>query len=184
MIIPFHLKTIVHQLLQGDLIIYPTDTVYGILACASSPHKVTEINLLKQRTPNQPIALLATNEDDLASYALLTPKTRMLWEKYNNNQLSTTLIFPAQEQFAQQYITWTPATIGIRQTLDPNLQKIIHRIGLLWATSANLHKEETIDDPHKLAAIFVNQNVVIYQEPYKHKQPSRIFSTITKKWIR
>ena len=184
MIIPFHLKTIVHQLLQGDLIIYPTDTVYGILACASSPHKVAEINLLKQRKINQPIALLAASEDDLVSYALLTPTTRRLWEKYNNNQLSTTLIFPAQEQFAKQYITWTPPTIGIRQTFDANLCKIIHRIGPLWATSANLNNEDQINDPYKLADIFANQNVVIYQEPCKHKQPSRIYSTITNKWIR
>lgn len=184
MIIPFHLKTIVHQLLQGEIIIYPTDTVYGIIASVSSPDKIKEINLLKQRATNQPIALLVASEDDLRSYVTLKPETLAVWRKYNTTTLSTTIIFSAQKQFASNYITWTPPTIGIRQTLDPNLQKIIHRIGPLWATSANLHNDSTLNDPYKLADIFQNQNVVIYKEPYEHKQPSRIYCSITNKWIR
>ncbi len=49
------------KLAQGGAIIFPTDTVYGLIAVGSWDECVSKINLIKQRELNTPVAIL-TNE--------------------------------------------------------------------------------------------------------------------------
>ena len=184
MLIPFHLKTLTWRLLQGDILIYPTDTVYGLISCCLHQEQIKKLNLLKLRPSDQPIAFLVNNEADLTTFAKLNEASLAIWRKYNNQKISTTIIFPIQQSFRTKYLPAKTTTIAARLTLEPNLQKIISITGPLLATSANLHNKPSVTDPYKLAEIFPQQDIVMYQEPYQPQKASRIYSTITKKWLR
>jgi L-threonylcarbamoyladenylate synthase len=118
---------------EGRPVVLPTDTVYGL---CSSPLAPEALSRLKQRTPDQPIALLAAQVDILLE---LVPE---LPEDLLRNLLPgrLTLIFPNPEQRFPLLAGSRPDTIGVRvPELRGAAQRIVTRAGAVAATSANLH---------------------------------------------
>lgn len=126
---------------EGRPVVLPTDTVYGL---CSSPLAPEALSRLKQRTPDQPIALLAAQVDILLE---LVPE---LPEDVLRNLLPErlTLIFPNPEQRFRLLAGSRPDTIGVRvPELRGAAQRIVTRAGAVAATSANLHDGP---DPRRL----------------------------------
>jgi L-threonylcarbamoyladenylate synthase len=118
---------------EGRPVVLPTDTVYGL---CSSPLAPEALSRLKQRTPDQPIALLAAQVDILLE---LVPE---LPEDLLRNLLPgrLTLIFPNPEQRFPLLAGSRPDTIGVRvPELRGAAQRIVTRAGAVAATSANIH---------------------------------------------
>ncbi len=118
---------------EGRPVVLPTDTVYGL---CSSPLAPESLSRLKQRTPDQPIALLASQVEILVE---LVPE---LPEDVLHSLLPgrLTLIFPNPEQRFPLLAGSRPDTIGVRvPELRGASQRIVTRVGAVAATSANLH---------------------------------------------
>ena len=62
---------------QGQLVCYPTDTVYGIGATASNEDAIRRLYAVKGRTPDKPLPLLIAEPADAGRYAEVTPIARM-----------------------------------------------------------------------------------------------------------
>jgi L-threonylcarbamoyladenylate synthase len=118
---------------EGRPVVLPTDTVYGL---CSSPLAPEALSRLKQRTPDQPIALLAAQVDILLE---LVPE---LPEDVLRHLLPgrLTLILPNPDQRFPLLAGSRPDTIGVRvPELRGAAQRIVTRAGVVAATSANLH---------------------------------------------
>jgi len=118
---------------DGRPVVLPTDTVYGL---CSSPLAPESLSRLKQRTPDQPIALLASQVEILVE---LVPE---LPEDVLHSLLPgrLTLIFPNPEQRFPLLAGSRSDTIGVRvPELRGASQRIVTRVGAVAATSANLH---------------------------------------------
>jgi L-threonylcarbamoyladenylate synthase len=118
---------------EGRPVVLPTDTVYGL---CSSPLAPEALSRLKQRTPDQPIALLAAQVDILLE---LVPE---LPEDVLRHLLPgrLTLILPNPEQRFPLLAGARPDTIGVRvPELRGAAQRIVTRAGAVAATSANIH---------------------------------------------
>ena len=118
---------------EGRPVVLPTDTVYGL---CSSPLAPQSLSRLKQRTPDQPIALLASQVEILVE---LVPE---LPEDVLHSLLPgrLTLIFPNPEQRFPLLAGSRSDTIGVRvPELRGASQRIVTRVGAVAATSANLH---------------------------------------------
>lgn len=50
---------------QGGLVIFPTETVYGIAANADNPHALERLRAVKQRPENKPFTVVIAKKDDL-----------------------------------------------------------------------------------------------------------------------
>jgi L-threonylcarbamoyladenylate synthase len=126
---------------EGRPVVLPTDTVYGL---CSSPLAPEALSRLKQRTPDQPIALLAAQVDILLEFVPELPEDvlrNLLPERL-------TLIFPNPEQRFPLLAGSRPDTIGVRvPELRGAAQRIVTRAGAVAATSANLHDGP---DPRRL----------------------------------
>jgi L-threonylcarbamoyladenylate synthase len=129
---------------EGRPVVLPTDTVYGL---CSSPLAPESLSRLKRRTPDQPIALLASQVDILLELVPELPEAVL--RKLLPGRL--TLILPNPEQRFPKLAGSRPDTIGVRvPELRGAAQRIVTRAGAVAATSANLHGRP---DPRRLAEV-------------------------------
>ena len=67
---------------QGQLVCYPTDTVYGIGAVASNDEAIRRLYAVKGRSPDNPLPLLISEAADAGRYAQVTPVARALISRF------------------------------------------------------------------------------------------------------
>jgi L-threonylcarbamoyladenylate synthase len=63
---------------QGQLVCFPTDTVYGIGAAASNEEAIRRLYAVKGRTPDKPLPLLIGHPGDVGHYAEVSPVAKSL----------------------------------------------------------------------------------------------------------
>jgi L-threonylcarbamoyladenylate synthase len=75
----------------GGVIIYPTDTIYGLGADATSVAGVERIRTIKGRADDKPILAMVTDLDMLEEYAVVTPLARRLAHRFLPGPLTLVL---------------------------------------------------------------------------------------------
>lgn len=125
-----------HALEAGELVILPTDTVYGISAALSRPDAVEKIFVAKGRPPEKPIALLVDRIDEVELVAESIPEmARALAARFWPGGL--TLILPRKPGVPDVVAAGGP-TIAVRMPDHPVPRALIRRLGEpLPTTSAN-----------------------------------------------
>jgi L-threonylcarbamoyladenylate synthase len=123
----------------GDLVVLPTDTVYGLACSPDSVESVHALSELKARSPHQPLALLAGSVDRLVE---LVPELRRESERIVRALLPGpyTLVLPNPGQRYRHLTGERPETIGVRVPLLPaEVADVLAAVPAVVATSANLH---------------------------------------------
>jgi L-threonylcarbamoyladenylate synthase len=67
---------------QGQLVCFPTDTVYGIGAAASSDDAIRRLYAVKGRSPDKPLPLLISETAEASWYAEVTPAAKSLMARF------------------------------------------------------------------------------------------------------
>lgn len=67
---------------QGQLVCFPTDTVYGIGAAASSDDAIRRLYAVKGRSPDKPLPLLISETAEASWYADVTPVAKSLMARF------------------------------------------------------------------------------------------------------
>ena len=67
---------------QGQLVCFPTDTVYGIGAAASSDDAIRRLYAVKGRSPDKPLPLLISETAEASWYAEVTPVAKSLMARF------------------------------------------------------------------------------------------------------
>ena len=124
---PAALEQAVAALRRGELVVVPTETVYGLAADDRNPAALDRLYAAKGRPQQKPIALLAAGVNELARHgAALSPAARRLAARYWPGALTLVLDSPAG---------W----MGFRIPDHPVMQALLRRWGgVLAVTSANL----------------------------------------------
>ena len=118
---------------RGGLVVYPTETVYG-LGC--NPFNVNAVDkLLKVKGKrDKPLPILSYSFNDIRKVAELSDKARKIGEKFWPGPL--TLILP--KKLHSNIVTFDSATVGVRIPNHKVALKLIRLSGgLLVGTSAN-----------------------------------------------
>ncbi len=135
---------------SGGLAVIPTDTVYG-LAC--DPYRREAVELLsevKQRSADQPIALVAGSVEALFD-ALPEIDGRMRFVLGELLPGPYTLVVPNPRARFPWLAGSRPDTLGVRVPAVGGVANTVFEIlGVLAATSANLHGER---DPARIADV-------------------------------
>ena len=117
----------------GKLVVIPTDTVYGLACRPDREESVRALSTLKQRSPEQPIALVASGVDPLRE---LIPELRV----GDLVRGAFTLVLPNPSRRLPWLAGGRPDTIGVRIPEVSGLAaELLARVGVVAATSANLH---------------------------------------------
>ena len=118
---------------RGEPAILPTDTVYGLCCDAATRGPTDRLYALKRREPTQPSALLAASVDDLLRAVPELDRARIRTGPF-------TIILPNPARRYAWITGTTPEAIGVRvPDLPPAAAEVVRALGVVVATSANLH---------------------------------------------
>jgi len=129
----------VAALKAGQVVLLPTDTVYGVAVDACREAPVRRLYRLKERPEAMPIALLAADLDAILD---AVPEARGRCAVAARALLPGpyTLVLPNPARRFRWLCGTTPEAVGIRvPDLPPEAKGIVERVGFVAATSANLH---------------------------------------------
>jgi L-threonylcarbamoyladenylate synthase len=121
---------------DGGIILYPTDTIWGIGCDAANTEAVKKIYHLKQRDEAKSMIILLDTDNKLASYIQEVPELAYNLIEYAENPL--TLIMPGARNISPALIA-NDGSVGIRVSNHPFCQGLIQRLRRpLVSTSANI----------------------------------------------
>lgn len=122
---------------NGGVIIFPTETVYGLGASPFNKKAIRKIFKLKGRSLKNPMAVIVSKFSQIkALVKKITPKAKELMKKHWPGPL--TLVFEKSKKIPD-YVTSGRKTIGIRMPAHKVPLALIEKCGIpLVATSANL----------------------------------------------
>src|SRR5574344_814861 len=126
----------VEMLLAGKVILYPTDTVWGIGCDATNEAAVEKIYRIKQRRESKSMLVLLDKFDKVPLYVERIPL--IAWDLLPTTERPTTYIYPTAYNLPQIMIP-KDGTIAIRIVRDCFCKKIIQALDRpLVSTSANI----------------------------------------------
>ena len=121
---------------RGGVILYPTDTVWGIGCDATNRAAVERIYAIKRRSEAQALLTLVSDTDMLAVYAGEVPNVALRLMEEATKPLS--IVYPNAKNLAENLIAADGST-GIRIVGDPFCRRLIKEFGKpIVSTSANI----------------------------------------------
>ena len=126
-------------LAAGGLILYPTDTIWGIGCDATNPAAVARVYALKQREAAKSLIVLMADERDIIKYT--TQPDLRVFDYLHTVTKPTTVIYEGAIGFAGNLVN-EDGTIAIRLVDDEFCRHLIKRFRKpLVSTSANISGE-------------------------------------------
>ncbi|AOM80782.1 L-threonylcarbamoyladenylate synthase [Pedobacter steynii] len=160
---------------DGGVILYPTDTVWGLGCDATNEAAVAKIIAIKERTADKSFIILLDNDAKLQSYVTEIPDVAYDLIEYAENPL--TIIFSGAKNLAKNVIN-EDGSVGIRVVKHDFCQQLIQRFRKpITSTSANKSGSpsplifDEIDEEIRAAVDYI---VDWEQELQSPKKPSTI----------
>jgi len=120
----------------GGIILYPTDTVWGIGCDASNPEAVKKIYDLKMRSEAKSMIVLMNSDRMMYNVFKEVPETA--WQILDLSEKPTTLVLDNPKNVAPSLIA-PDNTLGVRLVKEPFCYKLMERMKKpLVSTSANI----------------------------------------------
>lgn len=149
---------------KGGLILYPTDTVWGIGCDATDPEAVAKVYEIKRRSDSKSLVLLASDMDMISRYVKEVPEMAIQLVEVNDKPMTIIYpgavtgpkpdgdVLPEAEKYALAFNTVAEdGSVGIRIPMMEFCQQLVFRLGRpIVSTSANISGEAT---PKKFAEI-------------------------------
>jgi L-threonylcarbamoyladenylate synthase len=168
-------KNALQVLLNGGLILYPTDTVWGIGCDATNPEAVEKIYKLKKRSDSKSMLVLLDSEFRLPQYVTEVPE--MAYQLIEVTDKPLTIIYPGSKNIAPN-LSAEDGSIGIRITTDPFCKQLISRLKKpIVSTSANVSGENPpaiYEDIQEFVRLGVDYIVEHRQDDNNPASPSSI----------
>ncbi|TAI49390.1 L-threonylcarbamoyladenylate synthase [Flagellimonas allohymeniacidonis] len=130
------INTCIEALNKGNLIVYPTDTVWGIGCDATNPDAVQKVYALKKREDSKALVCLVSNQAMLERYVKQVPD--VAYDIMDLATKPTTIVFDEPIGIAQNLVA-EDNTLAIRVASDNFCQRMIQKFGKpIVSTSANI----------------------------------------------
>lgn len=169
------LEKALEVLKAGGLILYPTDTIWGIGCDATNEVAVQKVMDLKGRSASKSLIVLLDNENKLASYVREIPDVAYDLIEFAEHPL--TIVYSNAKNLAPSVIN-EDGSIGIRIVKHTFCQQLIQRFRLpIVSTSANISGEPAPKNFSEVAQEIidgVDYVVNLEQGAQEDKKPSTI----------
>lgn len=129
----------VDALREGEVIAFPTETVFGLGVIFDEEKAYQKLVEVKRRPPTQPFTLMCGRIEDIEKYAYLDEKTKKIVTSFMPGPL--TIIVRVKDD-VPPFVTLGTGFIGIRVSESTMVQHLIQSVGKpLLVPSANKHGE-------------------------------------------
>jgi tRNA threonylcarbamoyl adenosine modification protein (Sua5/YciO/YrdC/YwlC family) len=137
---------------QGQVVAFPTDTVYGLGTSASSREGVERLCRMKGRSPDKPLPLLAASADALRRWVQWPPRAEALARRFWPGGLTMVLKATAE---GRSLACCRGETLAVRVPDHPVALALLRDADAPWAqTSANASGEPPLPDGAAVARRF------------------------------
>ena len=103
-------KVAVKVINSGGILVYPTDTIYGLGVNAKDPIAIDKLNSLKNRTG--PISVIAPDRRTVSTW--LDVKAEEKLHATSHLEAQNTIIYPVKKNIVHKKIMGPDSTLGIR----------------------------------------------------------------------
>lgn len=169
------IKNAVDVLRRGGIILYPTDTIWGIGCDATNEAAVRRVYEIKQRDDSKALICLVDSDARLQRYVRNVPEVG--WQLIDCIDKPTTLILDGAVNLAPNLIA-DDGSIGIRITKEPFSHELCYRFQkAIVSTSANISGEPAAQNYRDIDPRLLEQvDYVCWSRRQEHKphQPSSI----------
>jgi L-threonylcarbamoyladenylate synthase len=166
---------------EGGIIVYPTETSYGIGADALNSNAVEKVHLAKKQPNNKPISVIVASEEQAEQVAELNENARRLIHNFMPGPL--TIISKKRETVPENL---SSDTIAFRISSSPFAHELCEKFGKpITATSANLHNQPAIYSVKQAIEVFENRvDLIVDAGDLKQNAASTIYDSVNEKILR
>ena len=174
---PKKIKKIVDILQNGGIIIYPTDTYYGIGCDLLNKSAIEKNYKLKRRSPSQPFSFICSDLKNISEYAQVT----------NYAYKTMKRLLPGPYTFVLEGSRLVPKimltkrqTVGIRVPDHPVCLNIVHELGhpVISTSATNPETDEILTTPHEIKSVIGHAVDLIVDGGRVSGEPSSVISLI------
>jgi L-threonylcarbamoyladenylate synthase len=139
------IKKAANAIKSGSVIVFPTDTVYGI---GCDPYDIKAVELIykiKNRDPQKLFPVLGFSQDELEKIAVFTPDMKKIIEKFWPGPI--TVITKLKDDKIRRSMSLKDK-IAVRVPNNECILSLLKECKLLIGTSANISGSESFTDPN------------------------------------
>ena len=163
----------VERLRSGGLVVYPTETCYGLGAAVDDLRAVERVYRVKRRPFDRPLTVIVADVEMWSRYAYITPEASKLIRRFLPGPLTIILW---KKPTVPDLVN--PDRIGARISSHPVAQALVERLGKpITATSANLHGGP---NPYKVEEVCEGVDLVLDYGELPRRPPSTIVDLTVK----
>jgi len=163
---------VIEILKDGGIIVYPTDTIYGVGCDIFNKKAVEKIYQLKKREKKKPMSIICSDFKEIAQYATIQDYAFILMKK----------VLPGPFTFILKARSQTPKTVlsknknvGIRIPDNKICLEIVKKLGgPIISTSLNISGAEILTEPNQLSKEMRNKIDLIIEAGKLPQLPSSI----------
>lgn len=160
------MEKLLETLKSGGIILYPTDTIWGIGCDATDDEAVMRIFELKNRDQNKPLIILVESEKRLQD---LVEVPAVAWDIMDLSEKPITIVYDAPKGISKNLLA-EDGSIGIRLVKDEFCKRLISKLNKpIVSTSANFSGEKS---PKSFADI--SQKLINEVDAVAESQKSRV----------
>jgi len=173
---------VVKILNRGSLVIFPTDTAYGLGCRIDKPAALKKLQKITRRPSNMPSPVLVSSLSMAQKYLQkTTPELKSLARKFWPGPL--TLIYRCKTQKVHPLVRGGKKTLGVRQPNHSLILKIIKKIDVpIIGTSANIHGHQTPFNKKDLNPKLIKKVDLIIYGRCLHNQASTVLDLSKTPW--
>jgi L-threonylcarbamoyladenylate synthase len=173
---------VAREVALGRIIIYPTDTVYGI-GCRLDPASVKRIFEIKERSPEKPLSIAVKDLASAKEYVSLSQEE----ERYIRQHLDKPMTYVVKKKgIVPDIVTSNKDTVGIRIIDNPFVRELLSCANEpIITSSANVSGEKAPANVGEISDEFLKKaDLVIDCGPCKVGIPSKVVYPATGELIR
>ena len=162
------------QFKQGETIVYPTDTIYGLGCDATHQKAVDKVFKIKKRKKKQPLLVLVSSISLLKKYAYVSRKQEEYLKKCWPGPVTVIL---KDRGILAKNVASLEGGLAVRLPKSKFLIKIIREVGKpIVSTSINISGKNSILDPDNIEKKLgkVKPDIIIDAGKTKNKKPSKV----------
>jgi tRNA threonylcarbamoyl adenosine modification protein (Sua5/YciO/YrdC/YwlC family) len=156
---PRKIRRAVEALLDGAVIAYPTDTVYGLGCDLTNKHAIERLYAIKGMDRSHPLAFVCPDLSDIARYAIVDNQVYRVLRRFLPGPY--TFILAATRE-VPKLVQMKRKNVGIRVPACEATRALARELGRPIISSTAAHPGgEPLVDPHEIAAEFKGLAMVL-----------------------
>lgn len=152
--LPAAVAAVREVLASHGVVVVPTETFYGLAVNPRDPEAVARVFAMKGREASKALLVVAANVEQAQELAVIPE----LWRKRLRSvwPAPLTVVFPAR-----QPLPGSGRTVAVRVPAHDLLRSLLHDVGPLTATSANLSKKPPARRPEELGLLAAEVDLLL-----------------------